>query len=60
MAPSIPVLTFGVLSVGVVLRQLLQVVLKQHLIARDSLHRLQHVMLKRQGATDLLTLSKQS
>lgn len=42
--------------IRVFVRQLLQVVFKQHLISRDSLHRLQHVMLQRQAATDLLTL----
>lgn len=51
--------TFCISSVGVVLRQLLQVVFKQHLVSRDSLHRLQHVMLKSQTATDLLALCRE-
>lgn len=51
-------LTFCVSSVGVVRRQLLQIVFQQHLVARDSLHGLQHVMLERQAATDLLNLSR--
>ncbi|TNN85086.1 hypothetical protein EYF80_004740 [Liparis tanakae] len=44
-------------SISVVLRQLLQIVFQQHLVARDSLHGLQHVVLERQAAADLLALS---
>lgn len=50
--------TFCVPAVGVVLRKLLQIVFEQHLVARNPLHRLQHVVLQRQGATHLLTLAK--
>lgn len=51
-------LTFCVPTIRVVLRKLLQIVFEQHLVARNPLHRLQHVVLQRQGATHLLTLSK--
>lgn len=51
-------LTFCISSVGVVLRQLLQIVFEQHLVARDSLHGLEHVMLKCQEAAGLLTLPR--
>ena len=50
------VLTLCISAVRVVLGELLQVVFQQHLISRDSLHWLQHVMLKCQTAADLLTL----
>lgn len=49
-------LTFCVLAVQSVLGKLLQVVFEQHLVARDPLDRLQHVVLQRQVPANILFL----
>ena len=49
-------LTLSVPAVLVILRQPPQVVSEQHLIARNPLNRLQHVVLQGQISTHLLTL----
>ena len=52
-------LTLCIFSVHSILRQLLQVVFEQQLVARDPLNRLQHVVLQRQVTTYILFLMVQ-
>lgn len=53
---SAEILTFCIFSVQSVVRQLLQVVFEQQLIARNPLNGFQHVMLQRQVPAHFLFL----
>jgi len=55
-----PELTFSIPPVYVILWKFLQIVFEQHLVARNPLHRLQHVMLQSQIPTHVLTLKTHS
>lgn len=52
------VLTLGIAPVGGLGREFPDIILQEELVARDPLHRLQHVVLQRQASTDLPLLGR--